>query len=557
MKIAQQKYAQENGGKISHDTSKLKNYGYDEEDWNTQLSTMRKKIRDESYIIFDAHSILTTDEYYAKVYGDSYVQANRKMQEESLARETNRIKKSQQTEEEKRQLKLEQQRKREEAREASKKESNAALEKLQKEAAEKLTDLKKKQKEANEAHKKEYEAYKEERKNKLAKEALERHSVRSEGVQKQKEQAQKDAEEARKTATEALKKYKESDGYYNGSAKDALQDMKRTVKDIFKATTSGISKEMSESLKSTEEGSLGKAKEKIAEVFGGITGNKDSSSIIAKLKGGLSQEDLAALVQKSALDLQKDLTTGQLTEQIIIDSIARRVQEQMDSIKSLASSTVSAFLIQKAYINAYLKETFGDPEFVAQITSIVSQKVDNYLDALTAESLRKLNTTVTKKIDNTFTRIETKIDTTTKKINAKLDRLTKLDLLTSLNEQISKVTSLDSLINKMNKNPVLSLFTPVVQAVSDAGAMVIQAQFYKPKFLTKIAHVQEKIISVQKALNKAKEFVQQKTQMIKTYIENLKQKAMNAVTQYATRIVNDIKSKISVAVSGAIGGLSF
>ena len=48
------------------------------------------------------------------------------------------------------------------------------------------------------------------------------------------------------------------------------------------------------------------------------------------------------------------------------------------------------------------------------------------------------------------------------------------------------------------------------------------------------------------AVNKAKEYVEQKTAQLKAYVNELKQKAMNAITSYATKIVNDIKSQFRI-----------
>ena len=72
--------------------------------------------------------------------------------------------------------------------------------------------------------------------------------------------------------------------------------------------------------------------------------------------------------------------------------------------------------------------------------------------------------------------------------------------------------------------------------------------------LDAVKKVQTKIMSLQENIVKAKRFVAEKAQMVKDYVNNLKKKAQEAVAKFAQKIVADIKSKISSAISGAFGG---
>ena len=60
-------------------------------------------------------------------------------------------------------------------------------------------------------------------------------------------------------------------------------------------------------------------------------------------------------------------------------------------------------------------------------------------------------------------------------------------------------------------------------------------------------------VEVQQQIQKAKEFIANKVQMVKNYVNDLKQKAIAAVKSYATQIINDITSKIKLNIGGALG----
>ena len=537
----------------------LKAYGYDSKEWTAIYHDLTKEADKSGFVISSdgAYYYVTTKEnYYSKIYGSQYVEQNKAAQKNAEEREAARAREAAKTEEQKRQEELDAQKQRDIDRQKRKKETQDREDSIKKEAAKRLKEYQEARDKANAEEKKKQEEYVKARHERLEKEAEARHKVRTEGVEAAKKQAIEDSQASIKNAEDVIKKHWNTnvgdDGMYNGTSKQALDDMKSTVKDIWSATTGGITSELKKSLDGKEEGSLGYAKSSLNTLFGGLN-ITDPKSALAALNGGMSEQMMVSLSQQSMLDLQKDLTSGMLTQQIILDSIANRIQEQGDLFKQAGNSVVSAFLIQKAYINAYLKETFGNPVFMKEVHGVVTQKIDVFVDTLTAEKLKELNDKADKKITNTFTRIDKKVTTTTKKINLQLDKITKVNILDSMNDMLSSATSMNGLINKMNKNPLLKMFTPIVSATSQVATMSIMAKFYKPSFVAKMAKVQSKVIAIQAAVNKAKEYVEQKTAQLKAYVNELKQKAMNAITSYATKIVNDIKSKISVSLAGAMG----
>lgn len=532
----------------------FKKYGYDVDAWNTKRKNMQKQLDQAGYVVSTDgfyFSVESKDQYYSRVYGDSYVQANKEAAKNKAEREAARAREAAKTPEQKAQEKLDEQRKRDEARLKRQKETKDREDNIKKDAASRLKKYQEARDKANADEKVKQEKYQQERKERLAKEAEARHKVRTEGVENAKKQAETDAASYRKSAEEAIKNHSNTNTA-NETSKQALDDMKSTVKDIWNATTGGITAEWKNSLAGKDEGSLGYAKTSLNALFGGL-GITNGSSALAALQGGLTQKQIATLTQNSMLNLQKDLTTGMMTQQIVLDAIANQIQAQGDMFNQIGHSVTSAYLIQRAYINAYLKETFGNPTFMKEVHGVVTEKIDIFLDTLTAEKLKKLNDKADKKINNTFTRINNKVDTTTKKINLQLDKITKINILDGMNSLITKSTSMIGLINRMNKNPILKVFTPIVSATAQVASMSIMAKFYKPSFVAKMAKLQSKVIAIQAAVNKAKEYITQKTAQLKAYVNELKQKAMNAVTSYAQKIVNDIKSKITVSLAGAMG----
>jgi len=219
--------------------------------------------------------------------------------------------------------------------------------------------------------------------------------------------------------------------------------------------------------------------------------------------------------------------------------------------------------MQKAYINTYLKNTLGNPEFMAKVSKNIGDQVGKYVDALSNEKINEVNTRLDEAgkkidtaIDNTFSRVTSKIDDTTQKISTKLDDLSKLNIVNDINSKLEKSLSLESFEKRLDSNPLTQILSPSIMSICNAGQLSIMNSFKQPKMLETITKVQTKIKAVQENLKKAKDFIANKTKQLKEYVDNLKKKATEAVKQFANKVVADIKNKISVAVTGALGSVA-
>ena len=335
------------------------------------------------------------------------------------------------------------------------------------------------------------------------------------------------------------------------SSSEALKEMKDNVKNVWKNLVSPISGSLSDASKAIKADDAAKSiVDEIKKTAQGIGKIED----LIKGASGLSNEDLIKLSTKSLLDFQKDILSQNLTQQAVLDSITKRIAEQEGNIAKLAQNLTDQYLVQKAYINTYLKNTLGNPEFMEKMSKDIGNQVNKYIDALSNEKINSVNNQVDKVIDNTFSRVTNTIESTTTKISTKLDNLLKLDIVNDINSKLEKSLSLEAFEKKLNANPLTQILSPSIMAICQTGQSSILNSFKQPKMLEAITKVQTKIKAVQENLKKAKEFIANKTKQLKEYVDNLKKKATEAVKQFANKVVADIKSKISVAIGNAIGG---
>ena len=335
------------------------------------------------------------------------------------------------------------------------------------------------------------------------------------------------------------------------STSDLVNQMKKDAKNILEISTSSLTTEVKTALSELRGTSEIKAVQDIVNKSA-----KDISNVKNLLKNGLSSNDLNVLSNEAYLKYMQDLITNKMTAQSILDAISTQIFNNYGSILKTAKQTATdVFLIQKAYISAYMKNTFGNPEFVSGIRNAMAQNVEKYLNSLTDNTITNYSKKLDKKIDTTFTRISSKIDKSTGKIISKLDNLTKIDLLENINNKIAKSLSFQSLADKLNKNPITAIFAGGILEIGSIMSLSVTSQLKNAKFLKIIGGVQDKILKISKQVQAAKEFVAKKIQAVKDYVNKLKEKAMEAVKKFATKVINDIKSKISGAITGAIKGI--
>lgn len=426
-----------------------------------------------------------------------------------------------------------------------------------------------------EQNKKEYndalDKYKKERAEKKAKEKQEREKAakkRQEEYVKQRDAKAKEGDEAGKNAYKQINDYaytqKENyrqqvkDGGYKGTSAEAKADLKNTLSDLWNMGTGDARKELSGAYKdiSPSIDVFKNARSTVSDLYknnvlGGVT------EMAGNAQMALSAGALAAVDKDGMVNLQKIILTQKLADRAILDNITDAVNGQMQNFKDAGTAIKNAYLVQHAYIAAYVKQTFGNPQFMKNVTGVVAIKVGNYVEAWTNEQVNKYKDKINNKIDTIYTRVDQKIDKISSKIDGaldKVDKLTQIDLLSKMNDKIDKFTSLQGLQNKLNKSPLGALLSPIVGTVGAVGGVAIRGMFAQTGITSAISKIQEKMVGLHDKIQQAKAFVQQKVQMVKNYINDLKEKAKAIVTDFANKIVGDIKSKIQSAVTGAIGG---
>lgn len=335
------------------------------------------------------------------------------------------------------------------------------------------------------------------------------------------------------------------------STSDLVNQMKKDAKNILEISTSSLTTEVKTALSELKGSSEIKAVQDIVN-----SSAKGIGEIKNLLKNGLSSNDLNVLSNEAYLKYMQDLVTNKMTAQSILDAISTQVYNNYGNILKTATQTATdVFLIQKAYISAYMKNTFGNPEFVSAIRNTMAQNVEKYLNSLTDNTITNYSKKLDKKIDNTFTRISTKLDKSTGRIISKLNNLTKINLLENINDKIAKSLSFQSLADKLNKNPITAIFAGGILEIGSVVSLSVTSKLKDAKFMKIIGGVQDKILKISKQVQAAKEFIANKIQAVKDYVNKLKEKAMEAVKKFATKVIDDIKSKISGAIAGAISGV--
>ena len=379
-----------------------------------------------------------------------------------------------------------------------------------------------------------------EQKKKLETQATERKKVIDKNKQALEQNAKDDAKKTSDKLDEYIKNSKPD--AFTGTTKDA----KNNLKQIGKILTEDLKTEVKNSSGSNEYGTIGYAKDMINQLKNPLDFSKNSV-----LKDPAT-EKLAKTLAENSKETQLTLETLKMTQkmsaQIVIDTITQQIYNQKQTWKTAGKTISDMALLQKAYMSAYIKNTFGNPEFMKKVTASVSVQINNYIDATIDEKINNLD----KKVDNTFTKIDNKINTVTNKINNKLDKLKKLDILFSLNKKLDKCLSLDSFEAKINKNPVTAALAAPLLTCARATATIVSTMITSSKFVSNIKAVQNKIARIQNSISNAKKLVQEKVQQLKTYVNNLKNQAVAVVKSYATKVINDIASKISISGVGAI-----
>ena len=379
-----------------------------------------------------------------------------------------------------------------------------------------------------------------EQKKKLETQAAERKKAIDKNKQALEQNAKDDAKKTSDKLDEYIKNSKPDT--FTGTAKDA----KNNLKQIGKILTEDLKTEVKNSSGSNEYGTIGYAKDMINQLKNPLDFSKNSV-----LKDPAT-EKLAKALAKNSMETKFSLETLKMTQkmsaQVVIDTITQQIYNQKQIWKAAGKTISDMALLQKAYISTYIKNTFGNPEFMKKVTDSVSVAVNNYIDATIDEKINNLD----KKVDNTFTKIDNKINTVTNKINNKLDKLQKLDILSSINKKLDKCLSLDSFESKMNKNPVTAALAAPLLTCARTTTSIVSTMITSSKFVSNIKAVQNKIARIQNSISNAKKLVQEKVQQLKTYVNNLKNQAVAVVKSYATKVINDIASKISISGVGAI-----
>ena len=463
--------------------------------------------------------------------------------------------------------------KQQEEEERKKKEADKAARKVQKEK-EKAEDKTRREQEHEKRveqraqNKKEYDdalaKYKEERakaKEKQTEERAQEAMKRHDEFAKQHNELVKQGTDQGATAYKKINDYtyteyekwkeQEANGGYKGTSAQAKKELRDSISDIWNASTKDARDELSGAYKNVSGSvdALKNARQTMQDLYKGkVLG--DGINGLSNSALNIQVAAMAVHDKNGMVDLQKAILTQKLADRMLLDNIADAVSNQMYSFQTAGANIKYAYLAQKAYVSAYIKQTFANPQFMANITKVVATKVDNYVEALTNEQVAKIGT----KIDNVFTKVDKKLDRITYKATTTLDKLSKINILESMNDKIDKLTSLSGLQKKLDKSPVGFLLSPLVSGVASVGGLAVKGLFASTGITSAVARVQAKIFNLQKGIVKAKAWVTQKVQMVKNYVNTLKEKAKAVVTSFANKIVADIKSKIKNVATGMFGG---
>ena len=494
------------------------------------------------------------------------MEAKQKAFEEECIR-SNRVR-NKRLEEEKKQRKAEQEKLKAEKKilDKQRKEEEKAKDKVrrQQEHEKRVEERAQNRKEYDEALAK----YKQERSEQKEKEKAEREEAakkRHDEYVKQRDAKTQEGEDAGKKAYKQINDYTYTerenyeqqikDGGYKGSSAQAKKELKESLGDLWNMSTGDARKELSGAYADISDplSTLKNARGTVQELYKGkILG--DGLGALKNSALNIQVAALAAQDKEGMVNLQKVILTQKLADRMVLDQISDAVHGQMLSFQNAGNAVVDAYLVQKAYVTAYVKQTFGNPQFMRNVTGVVAAKVGNYIEALTNEQVAKYQNKINGKIDSVFTKFDQKLDTVTEKINTKLDKLTKIDVMSKMNNAIDKFTSLGGLQAKLDRSPIGSILSPLVGAVSSLGNVAVRGMMAKTGVLGAVAKIQGKILKLQEGVKKAKEWIAKKKQMIKDFANKLKEKAKQIVTDFANKIVGDIKSKIQNVAMNALGG---
>lgn len=411
-------------------------------------------------------------------------------------------------------------------------------------------------------YKKQHEAEKLKYKQERADAAVKRHEEYVKQRKELAEQAEESGKNAYKSVNDytytAVEQYKQQEEQrkktgtgYTGSSAQAKQELKDSIKDLWNMSTKDAAEELSGAYKglSPSIDTLKNAKGTIKDI---LDNNIKGQGLDALKNSSLALQAAAlnATDKDGMLEVQKAILTQKLSARVVMDQITDAVQMKVDTLQDAGTAVRNTLLLQRAYVAAYIKQTFGNPQFMANVTKVVSIKVDNYVEALAMEKVK----TIDKKIDTIFTRIDDKLDKVSKKTNKLLDKVEKINVLESFNSAIDKFTSLGGLQKKLEKSPFGIILSPLVGAVSAVGSASVKIMLTSAGITGAVAKVQQKIVGLQSKIADARAFITSRIQMVRDYVNKLKEKAKAAIKQFANKVVADIKSKISSAVAGAFGG---
>lgn len=338
---------------------------------------------------------------------------------------------------------------------------------------------------------------------------------------------------------EYVQKYLEEE--FSGTSSEALAKAKEAGKTLLLGSFGDSSGEANSSFSKTKEMFSSSLKDKF-----GITSVND---IQKELDKNLNEESL--------LKLGTELLSNRMVESSILQMIANQVDSKYDEIKSMTQTASMLYLTQKAYIASYLNATFGNPEYIANVQKIAVKSVGDFIGALANEQIDAAGNFVSTTSDKIFNRVLDSLESASTKITNRMDKLSQINIVNRLNDMLENGISFNSLQAQLNSTPVGQFLSPMITPILKEVSSVAQKLISSTKIAKQIKKVQERFMFVQKKLAEAKQFVADKIQMIKNYVDELKNKAIEAVKGYAQQIVNDIKSKIAIWGAEAIsGGLS-
>ena len=375
-----------------------------------------------------------------------------------------------------------------------------------------------------------------------AKEAMERQKAESQAAKEEEAAKRKQNSDSRKMTKEEMqqKAVEDAQAMINKGTDGVLGGLESTIGEILSQKDSTINEAVT---------TFGKAKKEVEKI---IKTSKEVQEFLKDPKKGLQELAVKTLSNEKYLSILTDVFSGKVTEASVLDAIGGNIASKIGDIKNMAQNITEQFLLKKAYISAYIKETFGNAEYMKNLVQDMSKKIGEKIQNLAYEKLGSFADKGTQKLDGVFSTVGSKVDQITSKVLTKIDTLTKIISLENITKKLEGVLSLDSLKSKLEgtafgkilSNPIMNLATN------------LKDKFMKTLNLSKYTQVLSKVTAaiqkIQGAITKAKEFIQNKIQMIKEYVTALKDQAINMVKEYASKIVSDIASKISI--SGTIGG---